>query len=161
RARWRAMAALGKPEDERRHDAFEVADDVLRYRGTLAMMRPLAEGMALFAEHDLYPGEAQIISPIALYCAALFGPRALEGEELRANVGTLIASYRLSEKHIRRKADLLLQGLSCDDGGYLPGYLTVKSLHAIAARDCEAFFDSEFFLHYLRCWFYDDWDFVD
>jgi hypothetical protein len=62
---------------------------------------------------------------------------------------------------LNRKASLLLQPFSVKAGGYLPGYLAVKSLWRAATRKCPLLAnETDLFLMYLRGYIYNDWAFV-
>jgi len=124
------------------------------------LMRPLAEGMALFCQYDVVPGDAAVVGKPTVLGGILFsGPKA-EPEEILSRLPTLFINARLSSSVARSKANLLIQPFDFSDGGYLPGYMLVKAMwHHSLLREPK-FLDSEFFLHYLHAYFYNDWDFV-
>jgi hypothetical protein len=142
---------------------WDVLDAVIRYEFAQGLMRPLSEGIALFAEHDVSIGRTATVSVPLQLASALFarGLAVLEGTELRA-LPLVLAAGRLTPAHIRRKADLLMQPFSAADGGYLPGYLAVKNLWMLNLMHlvCPIFLDTDFFLQFLRSYFYSDWAMV-
>jgi hypothetical protein len=156
-----SLAQVGELASESSSDdVYDILEDVIRVDATLEIMRPLSEGLALFAEHDLVPGHTKIISRPSLLASVLFvDPEEREQEHFEILPGKL-AEVRLEARHIRRKADLLLQPLSCHDGGYLAGYLTVKYLYRMVISRSDHYLDPDFFFHYLRCVMYEDWDLV-
>jgi hypothetical protein len=156
RAAW--MAFQQRDGDDH---AWDVLDKVVRYETALRLLRPLSEGMALFAEHDAIPGHTRTISTPMTVTAGLYG-RALaaRGNAAWAQLPLVLAAGRVSRAHVRRKADLLLQPMTCRHGGYLPGYLLVKRLWSGACARSDMFFDSDFFLQYLRSHLFDDWRLV-
>lgn len=131
--------------------AWEAFDHHARARGATALLRPLAEGIALFAEFDLFSGsQSTIQSDVYMAATRLFvdpasGPLGTSeiraayaagtatDDELVAATGlamaNLLANERTEAAAVDRKVDLLLQPLSPAAGGYLPGYLTVKRLY--------------------------------
>lgn len=142
---------------------FDVLDAVVRYEFAQGLMRPLAEGIALFAEHDACTGFTHTISTPMAFAGTLFA----QGLATRTNppwskMPLVIAGGRLTTAHVRRKADLLMQPFNCSKGGYLPGYLMVKNLwlHNLMALECTHFMDTDFYLQFVRSYFYDDWELV-
>jgi hypothetical protein len=123
-------------------------------------MRPVSEGLALFAEHDQTIGFSRIISRPSLLAGIMFAGRQSDPQEYLRLAPMLIGTARLRPSNIRRKANLLLQPFSTATDGYLAGYLYLRLLYRIAAQRCSAHGDSDFFAHSLRCWLYDDWDLV-
>jgi hypothetical protein len=135
---------------------YDFLDDVIRYWSIVRFLRPLAEGMALFSEHDLYsdvdlPNE--LLPPF--YSLALVGAGEFKEQE---GIGAaeerflrILRRLRVSEAGIRRKAGLLSHSLKTADGGYLAGYLTVKTLWRIMAqRSGRLFLNRGLFLSILR-----------
>jgi hypothetical protein len=138
----------------------DLVRDVSRHTLAFESMRPLSEGLALFAEHDLVPGDSPIISRPALLAASTFGDPNSGSEAMRAALPPMIAAGRLNTRHARRKADLLAQPLHCADGGYLAGYLSLKQLHRAMLQRETRYLDNDLWAHVVRCSFYDDWDLV-
>jgi hypothetical protein len=141
------------------HDAgWDLLDIVVRYELVRDFMRPLSEGIALFAEHDAIPGATKVISTPLVTTGALYGRGyAFSESETFGGLPYVLAAARVSREHVRRKAGLLLESMTCDKGGYLPGYLLVKHLWGIACTTSSLFLDSDFFLQYLRAHMFNDW----
>jgi len=159
RARRRAISWALESEG----DLFDVVEDLIRYETALALMRPLAEGLALFAEFDVTPRrDSSLISLPMLWMYFCFTTQSKD--ELRNESGfslyKLLHDVRLSQHYCQRKSNVLIQPVSCEHGGYLLGYMTVKNLWAYATSQCARFTDIELFLIYLRSFFYDDFGFV-
>ena len=81
------------------------------------ILLPLAEGMALFAEHDSYPGSVESTSRPLLACAQLvtFGLSESDFQKPRAVYDKLsekLLAARIRPAHTDRKASLLLEPLS-------------------------------------------------
>jgi hypothetical protein len=143
--------------------AFDVLEDVIRYETAVAFLRPLAEGLALFAEFDITPFPyLSIFSTPLQWVYMLFTRPSMD--ELRERLGfslyKLLWDMRLSDAYIRHKANLLIQPLSCREGGYLPGYMTVKQLWCFAASRTETFAETDLFLSFLQSYIYNDYGFV-
>ena len=141
--------------------SFDILLDLLRYEAAINLMRPLAEGMALFAEFDAEPGESAAISTPLSFTYLSFHeiePSKAPFEGLSA----LLARHRLSDDMRERKANLLVQPFSCVGGGYLPGYMLVKNLwlYMLRERKCHRFWDRDLFLSYLQSFFYNDYEFI-
>jgi len=126
-------------------------------------LEPLMEGIALFAEFDAYPGSSEIISPVMGWLAYLFGRSDEIPEDLDAvqKARYILCAYRTSELALRRKSDVLVRPLRTDDGGYLLGYLSVKSCWANAIKRSKRLADSDLFLTYLRNLVFQDAVMVD
>jgi hypothetical protein len=98
---------------------------------------------------------------------------AASGREDPLHVSTrltndILADLRLSQDAVKRRVNLLSQPLATTlsgrpTGGYLLGYLTVKSLwHAwIKATEGFAAGESDLFLSFLRGYIFRDWGFVE
>ncbi len=134
-------------------------------------LRPLSEGLALFAEHHLYLGPGDLSTSLTLLLLQLEFLRSESGsgrspaDTLRARVESANAGMRrarLSERAIEEATGLMFRPLDLSDGGYLPGYLWL-----LAARrrliDCgvTAAADPETFLHVVREYFFSDYGMVD
>ncbi|WP_159045987.1 hypothetical protein [Streptomyces sp. WM6372] len=160
-----ALRAIEAPSaEERRERELLAVESMARAQVALELMRPLAEGMALFAEFDLYPTSTARMMTAPLRWGVKFANQGkTEGSR---NDDTRLAwvhlgHTRLSDKMRRRKEDLLAQPLSCDSSeGYLAGYLTVKSLWRRFLQEDGEFWTSDRFLLQVYHWFYEDPEFV-
>lgn len=144
--------------------SYEVWDDILRYETAITLMRPLAEGLALFAEFDIMPGDSDVSSlPLewAIRNFAIPSQEEIEGGP-KAVLQALLLQHRVSKEFCKRKSNLLVQSFTTDNGGYLPGYLLVKNLWHTMIYDqkCSRFADKDLFLSYVRSFFYEDFGFV-
>lgn len=156
----RRSAWIGLKQRSEDH-AWDTLDSVVRYEAALNLLRPLSEGLALFAEHDVIPGQTRIISRPMQIMACVYGRAvAVRGETPYGKLPLVLAAARLSRHHLRRKADLYIQPMTCDEGGYLPGYLLVKCLWADALRQSPIFLDTDFFFQYLCSHIFHDWSLV-
>ncbi len=145
--------------------------DLFKVEVAVELLRPLVEGIAEFAEFDVVSrSDSEVISPLLRWVAVCFTDRDLAAA-LRAEYGEpaaldalhqTIALRRIDQETIERKASMLLEPLDTDAGGYLPGYLTVKTLWRSAAAACPRLVrESDLFLMYLRSFFFDDLGLVD
>ncbi|MEP6729372.1 MAG: hypothetical protein ABJE10_01985 [bacterium] len=155
-------------------EASELAllDDIIRYDTAMEMLRPLAEGLALFAEFDMRPGQTKVRSQPMLWTWLLFTGRDSEHDEesdapndasfnkMDFDVFRIIYDSRLSAEFLARKENLLVQPLDVDAGGYLAGYLTLKQFWPQACDRSDLFEDADFFFAFMKSWFYDDYGLV-
>jgi hypothetical protein len=163
RARRRALMISGPEEKSSPISDFDVVEDLGRYELVVNLLRPLAEGLALFAEFDVVPQHTSRFMTVPLQWVYLSFTTPSK-EELRDHFGfslfKLIWDMRNSPLYRKRKSSALLEPLDCGHGGYLAGYLTVKGMWLDAVRRCSLFSDKELFLAYLRCFIYDDFGLV-
>jgi hypothetical protein len=140
--------------------------DLMLYETTLMVMRPLAEGLALFAEFDAYVGDAKSISTVMsiayMVCFEYLSKSPEERYPSYEQLNSLLFGQRLERRGVEQKANLLVHPFSCADGGYLPGYLLIKNVlfWLLAKQNCSSFNDSDLFLSYTRSFFYDDYRLV-
>lgn len=162
---FRRAYALNHRGEASQVDAWTVLDDVVRTDTALHLMRPLAEGIALFGEFDAHPGDAKSLLRVFRNVAIAFGGAVDGWEELSvgAILDCLLPAVRNEEFMRRRKENLLMQGFSTRNGGYLPGYYFVKNLQGALIRQIknEKLFDSDFYLNFILHWFYSDYALVE
>jgi hypothetical protein len=147
-----------------RLDLEAVARDYTAYRVATELLRPLSEGMAAFQEFDAWTETSIGLSSPWIWAHGMYVPQ--ESLEMLAGQGRAIVDLpvrwlmrrlRSSVLTIDRKANLLAQPLSANAGGYLPGYLAVKSLWVSACKMRPSIAaDSDMFLAYLRAYLYED-----
>lgn len=156
---------------ERRDELVEaVAEDLVRVETAISLLRPLAEGLAQFAQYDAVSRVGSSAwSPLQPALAMHFyGMRNLAALKVPQPYATMVAAanvlsrLRCSADVVDSKADLLLSPFAAAAGGYLPGYLTVKSMWRHACRrDGRLRYETDLFLMYLRSYVYDDWGLVE
>jgi hypothetical protein len=137
-------------------------DDLVCFEVATELLRPLGEGLALFAEFDSVPGGSSVISRPIEWVERLFPDRSVQ--DLSTRIRRTLLKVRAMEASRWRRENVLAQPLHCSEGGYLPGYLmTKKSWHSLWLRSLDQsrlFDDSDFFLTYMRSFFFDDLGFV-
>ncbi len=149
------------------YEELDVLDDIIRYQTTIELMRPIAEGLALFAEHDARPSGLAIYSTpmlqMFLMRKSLFlpgeedaGPHLWTPDKLTKLHRKGLDEVRLSKAGIERKANLLCSSLDTATSPYLSGYLTIKSLWHMQMEATETIISSDMMLSYLRTYFYYD-----
>lgn len=117
----------------------------LRFEVATTVLRPLGEGLALFAEHDIYPGNKDPRSLLALitdFFGAGFYPQAIADHIL----STKLSMARMSD--FEKKAGLLSLPFSAKGGGYALGYCVMKRLWRMAAEHDSYFKDADNFFKY-------------
>ena len=140
-------------------------DDLSRYEMATTVLRPLAEGLALFAEFDAISGpQSSVLSAPAEMAGYFFGLRDVLHEHLIAiyeTHRTPLEAMRRSYQCFRRRRALLQEPLDLSSDGYLAGYLTVRNLWLhISHSSVRLLNESDLFLMYLRSFFYDDYGLV-
>ncbi|WP_194909078.1 hypothetical protein [Catenulispora rubra] len=156
---WEADPAAGAVAGRR------LVGAMMRFEAFMALQRSLAEGLALFAEFDLFSGgELARMSPVMSLVAGRFGPRAQVADQPtetrdrieRDLVAGVLGAARCGRPMLERKTNLLAQPLDPTGGGYLPGYLLVKMLWSAALGNDARFNDPELFFAYLTVYVYTD-----
>jgi hypothetical protein len=130
--------------------------DLSKYLASTILLKPITEGLALFAECDAYSGDSKVNSPVITALLVCFG-FPIEGERGQEfSLLALLQGTRLTPDFlVERKARLYFKPFDIDDA-YLPGYLSVKALHAHLKVRVPAFFDPDLFLSFIRTYFYQD-----
>ncbi|MET9683365.1 hypothetical protein [Streptomyces coeruleorubidus] len=158
----------GAPLSDEENDVtpWLILDDVVRLHVTVRLLRPLAEGLALFAEHDAVPRlnsrvGSHLAKDLAIYfkgvTALISGNLVIEPFATLAAAGDVLRETRLSPDGVASKASLLAQPLSSRAQGYLPGYLAVKSIWwQLSRQDARLATETDLVLTYLRSYFYED-----
>jgi hypothetical protein len=148
RARRRALhaAAHGAGGDD--DEALDVFDDFIRCETTLEALRPLTEGLALFAEHDVVPGSSPSLSEVMQLVVRHCMPIRSEAM-MTTELPAYLRAMRRRHTAFQRKLHLLLQPLDTDGDGYLPGYLTVKNLWRATVAQEPRLLDTDLFLQYV------------
>jgi hypothetical protein len=160
RARSNVMASLGRADVAADQLAVE---DIVRFELARTLLRPLAEGLAVFAEQDVALGSTPVASQPMRWTYFCFAPPSQE--ELESSWGyslaALLQDLRLDRVNVRRKSSLLVGPLDCDEGGYLAGYLTVKALWIMSTEKDNRLLDTDLFYSFLRRYIYEDYGFVE
>jgi hypothetical protein len=171
--RMRTYRRLLRMRSQGNTDSLDLLEDYHRYETTVALMRPLAEGIACFEEFDSMCGGSNILSPAMTAAMWSFdqnnnlprSPNPLpedKGKFFAARVFSLFCHTRLHYDELRqlwvdRREDVLTGPFSLEGGGYLPGYLAVKSFWRHAFLKVGKQLDDELFLSHLKSYFYDDY----
>ncbi len=150
------------PSDERDD---HLAEALIRYDIVTTALRPLAEGIALYAEFDASPGESRAsISPPLSDAFELFGASLSEsdgadkGRSVVKSMEIFLLEERLKGATIERRETLLSHALIDDKDGYLTGYWLVKNwrLHLLDRIGSVALFDTDFYLQFIANYIYGD-----
>ena len=132
------------------------------------LLRPLAEGLATLAEHDLSPGlRSPVLPPPLRWAVFFFARRELYANDSRSWVRRRLDAFELVTAELgevrssaasrQRKEALLAEPLSCQQSdGYLAGYLGVKNIwHQLTAIH-ERYGRADTCLLFLHKLFYQD-----
>lgn len=149
-------------------------DSIARSRGATQILRPLAEGLALFSEFDILSGrDSKVYSQVFMAARSQFIntsdsdlTKALQSGSMDPDefidksdraMHILLAQERTQARAIDRKNNLLLQPIDPGFGGYLPGYLSVKDLYYRCARNTPVLLtEPDLFLCYIQQYIYSD-----
>jgi hypothetical protein len=160
---------------EQKHREELVLHDLVAYRTVTALMRPLVEGLALFAEFDINSiGRSRIFSRPLVMGINLFArpgllidPLAEDGNfpasefpgGLNASLSMIgeLRPVRLSKDGIRRKVNVLAKRADQDPDGYLIGYLSVKGLWRLLRQRCDRLYtETDLAFAFMRSFFFHD-----
>lgn len=147
---------------------WDIYSDYSKYRFLLDIYRPLIEGIALFAEYDVYPTKTEAIPECFVHASQLFSE--IENSRFSQNTyeqieksytNFLVHKRIVSEEGKLRKSNLLTSEASLNKSPYLTGYLFVKNLQQILISINKKFVDSNIFLHFLKEYYFNDFDLMD
>jgi hypothetical protein len=169
RARRTALELQAKvfPLDVAADLRWRVFLDQLTYSSAIALLRPFAEGLALYAEHDAMPQITGTMSNVLAWLAPLFtnvpAGRERSEQDYRNMLRSELASNRQTPEHFERKRRLLDSPFHCKHGGYLAGYMFVKNLWALLVlrRQLLSLAITDVFMIYACEVVYGDWGLVD
>lgn len=157
------IAAL---EAGRDYEELDVLDDIVRYQAVTEFLRPVSEGIALFAEHDARPeGLSFYSTPLVqafhlrrdlLTKAISDGPTLWTSDAISQLAREGLDMFRLEPHGVERKADLLCSDFDTAESPYLSGYLAIKTLWIEQRRKAVHFNNSDAFLSYVRSYFFND-----
>src|SRR5258708_1234901 len=130
------MSASRSSRDADKEEELGLLEYLIRYTTAIDLMRPLAEGIALFAQFDVAPGNSPVRSGVMESVFQLLGFQALQFTDETVNpedridqtIRLVLADLRLNNAAVESKAGLLASPLSGAKGGYSLGYLFVRSL---------------------------------
>jgi hypothetical protein len=131
-------------------------NDLFRASVANALMTPLAEGMALLTEFDIWRSEHQgtIRTPIALVDLLIAGSRNIKEDYRAFLVSWSLERHRDTVGFIRRKMNLYLSDFEVAEG-YVSGYMTLKNLLMPLAM-AFAGVKQETVLQFLKEYFWND-----
>jgi hypothetical protein len=179
RGRLRALQATEATNRREREDLeIDAAEDLTRAEVTRELLKPLAEGLATFAEFDVLPTLRAPAIPAPLRWAVQICardlvslPRGSQEWVSRRNEATMetakaLLTVRTDFAVRNRRIDMLQQPLSCSNApidhpsrgkeGYLAGYLTIKSFWRRLALVNPKLQMADFYLLFLYEYFYED-----
>jgi hypothetical protein len=136
-------------------------DEMLTVDTMLELIRPISEGLALFAEYDMSPGPSVVVTTPITWAAVAMSARSkllniAESGDAQEIEGRLL-DLRLAHDSLVRKMNFLSRPFTTLDNVYFEGYLLVKRLYWDLSRSVPAFEDTDLFLAYLRSYFFEDY----
>ncbi len=150
-----ALALLRMRAACRAYQGRSAFDDYVRCMTASTILEPIAEGLALFAEFDTYPGNSAWMSQTLTTSLIFFAPAVETGGRPLLLLEGLLQTLRRDPMLLERKAGIYAAPVNVFDP-YLVGYLSVRSLWCQMAAACSELNDRDLFLSYLRSYVYDD-----
>lgn len=128
----------------------EICPDVAKVEAAEECLRPLAEGLALFAEFDVTP-RMIFTSKVSLPLWWTNHFFSTTGRELVAKgLSEMLTTLRSSPEMERRRRGVLADECTGKGGGYLPGYLAVKQMWLMAVEEDTRFIDRDLFMMFFK-----------
>lgn len=161
-ARRQALLTSSKNKNTSGND-YALVDNVIKYETALGLLRPLSEGLALFAEFDVVPAPhlQSLSTPMHSTYLNFTSP---DDREIKDAFGLslfdLLWSMRSHELYVQRKSNVLLEPASATSSAYLSGYLTVKNYWRQLSNDFDVFNDSDIFFSFIKTFIFDDYGLV-
>ena len=137
-----------------------VAKDAVRHALMERLLRPLLEGLALFAEFDAVSGNVPVATWSMQTAGMLFGMDDMydaiaRGEDGLAPLKRKLESLRMAAPMVRKKKELLSRSI-VDSEGYLLGYLLIKMIWSDLVARAPIWNHSDIFVAFLNDYFFND-----
>jgi len=156
--------SLRRPPTLDRDAAPLLLDEMLTVDTMLELIRPLSEGLALFAEYDIVPGTSSISSTPLAWISIAMSARSeqmdLSQPQAAYELTDRLVNLRLSRDSLIRKMNFLSCSSAALRSAYLDGYITVKRLYLDLSQSVPALADTDLFLCYLRSYLFEDYGMV-
>jgi hypothetical protein len=138
------------------------AKDMVFYAAANTLLKPLMEGLSLFAEFDAVSGNVPIATwatqvASMLFCGDKLVKAVLAGKDPCSPLKAKIEALRLLPGTIARKRDLLRRGLQ-DPDGYLLGYLLIKMIWVDQTARNKTWRNTDMFLMFINDYFFSDFN---
>jgi hypothetical protein len=156
--------SLRRPPITNKETAPLLFDEMLTVDTMLELIRPLSEGLALFAEYDIAPGTSSICSTPLTFMSIAMSARTQQ-IDLSLPKGAYeltdrLVNLRLNRDSLIRKINFLSYSSTAPRSAYLDGYMTVKRLYLDLSQSVPALADTDLFLCYLRSYLFEDYGMV-
>jgi hypothetical protein len=163
--RFRALRRLINSQHLPKDSAALLFDDMLSVDTALEVLRPLSEGLALFAEYDATPGASRIVTTPMAWASVALSQRSdlidLSTPDSTRELAGRLADLRLQDDSLTRKMSFLSRPLTRLETVYFDGYMLVKRLYWDLVDSVPSFIDSDLFLSYIRSFFFEDYGLVN
>ena len=130
-------------------------DAMVRVDAAEECLRPLAEGLALFAEFDVTPGASVQKVSLPMWWTHHFFSN-FHREHVQTGILETLSSIRSTAAMERRRRGILAHDCTGNLGGYLPGYLAVKQIWLMAVGSERRFWNRDLFLMFLKSFIFAD-----
>lgn len=143
-----------------------VASDAVRYAITQQLLKPLLEGLALFAEFDAISANVPAASwsqqiAAMLFCKDDMRASVLRGEDPLTPLKLKLENLRLNDRQLLLKKKRLLSQSLADNEGYLLGYMLVKLIWNDLVTRNSYWNNSDMFQTFLIDYFFNDYEFAN
>lgn len=135
--------------------AQTLAEPMIRVDAAEECLRPLAEGLALFAEFDVTPGDSVPKVSLPMWWAHYFFSN-FHRDHVQTGILETLSSIRSTPAMERRRRGILAHDCTGNMGGYLPGYLAVKQMWLMAVDSERRFWNKDLFLMFLKSFLFAD-----
>lgn len=137
-----------------------VAKDAVRHALIERLLRPVLEGLALFAEFDAISGKVPVASwsqqtAATLFCMNDLHAAVLRGDDPLAPLKQKLETLRMSPLIVSKKKALLSRSIF-DQDGYLLGYMLVKMIWNDLVARAPLWNHSDIFQAFLSDYFFND-----
>jgi hypothetical protein len=152
--------SIRRPAGLSNEATLQLFDEMLTVDTMLELIRPLSEGLALFAEYDMAPGASSTITTPLFWASIAMSARSelldLSQPQAALELNDRLLNLRLSRDSLLRKMGFLSRPLSTVDTAYFDGYMLVKRLYLDLSQAVPALADTDLFLSYLRSYLFED-----
>jgi hypothetical protein len=131
-----------------------------RYEVVTTVLRPISEGLACVAQFDSLALAEHDTIPFPMQFAAVVAARDVPAVLRPAALQAWLTSARLESEVTEGKANLYAHAFHCRNGGYLPGYLLVRSIRAQCTAIDPQFEAAANFLYLIRHVIFSDYGLV-
>jgi hypothetical protein len=156
--------SIRRPPGLSKEASAHLFEEMLTVDTMLELIRPISEGLALFAEYDMAPGASSTVTTPLSWTSIALSARSdlldLGQPQAAQELNDRLLNLRLTRDSLVRKMGFLSRPLTTVDNAYFDGYLLVKRLYLDLSQSVPALADTDLFLSYLRSYLFEDYGMV-